>query len=98
MFNENLVKGLKTGKYPCPNCGKPMVFEDEKWRDVLVCTNPECGFSCDLDNYGKTEEEIEMEYPTEEEARELLGEEDREEDDEHQDGETYEEVYNELDD
>lgn len=97
MFNEKLVEGLKTGNYPCPNCGRPMIFEDEKWRDVLICTNPKCGYSCDLDNYGKTEEEIEMDYPTEEEARELLGEEyGSGNKDEY--GETYEEVYNELDD
>lgn len=97
MFNEKLLEGLKTGIYPCQNkgCDGLMVFEDEKWRDTLVC--PKCGYSCDLDDYGKTEEEIEMDYPTEEEVRKLLGEEyDRMDRDEC--NETYEEVYNELDD
>lgn len=97
MFSEKLVSGLKTGIYPCQNgdCDGLMVFEDEKWRDVLIC--PKCGYSCDLDDYGKTEEERELDYPTEEEARELLGEEyDCEDKDEC--SETYEEVYNELDD
>lgn len=97
MFSEKLVKGLKTGIYPCQNegCDGLMVFEDEKWRDTLVC--PKCGYSCDLDDYGKTEEEIEMDYPTEEEARGLLGG-GYDCGDGDECGETYEEVYNELDD
>ena len=99
MFSEKLVKALKTGEYPCTECGWPMIFEDEEWRSILVCTNPECCFSCEIDKYGKEEEEDEMDYPTEEEARILLGEEVNEEDEnENQYGETYEEVYNELDD
>ena len=95
MFSEKLIEGLKTGYYPCPVCGKPMIFEDEKWRDVLVCTNHECGFSCELDDYGKSEEEIGMDYPTEDEVRELLGEGNSENDS--RCSEIYEEVYNELD-
>ena len=96
MFSEKLIRGLKTGEYPCTKCGWPMIFEDEEWRDVLVCTNPECSFSCGIDEYGKEEGEEEIDYPTEEEARRLLGEEtDKEEEDQY--GESYEEVYNELD-
>lgn len=94
MFNEQLVKGLETGNYPCPRCKKPMVFEDEKWRDVLVCTDPTCGYSCNLDDYGKTDDEIENSYPTREEVLDCPDE-DAEADD--WCGETYEEVYDELD-
>ena len=96
MFSEKLVEALKTGRYMCPECKDwLMVFEDEVWRDVLVCTNPECSYSCYIDEYGKEEGEDELDYPTEEEARRLLGEVTEEE---NQYDEIYEEVYNELDD
>lgn len=96
MFSEKLKEAFRTGKYTCDECGWPMIFEDE-WESVLICTNPDCGYSCEIDDYGTCEEERALDYPTEEEARILLGEEiDEEEIDEI--GETYEEVYDELDD
>lgn len=57
-MNDKLREALKTGNYPCMECGKPMVFEDEKWRDSLVCEN--CGYSCKLDDYGIDVDEVEM--------------------------------------
>lgn len=50
IFNEELIKSMKSGKYICHDCGNLMEFEDEKWRDTLVC--PNCGHSVDLDHYG----------------------------------------------
>lgn len=51
----------------CHECGNLMEFEDEKWRDTLVC--PNCGHSVDLDHYGcEGEEEYESLYPTLEEV------------------------------
>ena len=49
-MNDKLREALETGKYTCPECGKLMIFEDEKWRDSLVCEH--CGYSCKLDEYG----------------------------------------------
>ncbi len=95
MFSEKLVEAMKTGRYMCTECKTwPMVFEDEQ-ESVLVCTNPECGYSCELDDYGKDEEERTLDYPTEDEVRRLLGEEIDEEED--RPSEIYEEVYDELD-
>lgn len=63
IFNEELINSMKTGKYICHECGNLMEFEDEKWRDTLVC--PNCGHSVDLDHYGcEGEEEYESLYPT----------------------------------
>ena len=50
IFNEELINSMKTGKYICHECGNLMEFEDEKWRDTLVC--PNCGHSVDLFHYG----------------------------------------------
>lgn len=66
MFNEKQIEGLRTGKYVCEQCGAKMIFEDEKERDVLVCTNSECSYSTDLDHYGFTDEEYEAQYPSKE--------------------------------
>jgi len=68
MFNEKQVEGLRTGKYRCDKCGASMVFEDEKERDVLICTNPSCGYSTELDHYGFTDEEYGAQYPTKEDV------------------------------
>lgn len=57
-MNEKLREALKTGKYPCMECGKLMVFEDEEWRDSLVCES--CGYSCKLDDYGLDVDEVEI--------------------------------------
>lgn len=54
-MNEKLREALFSGKYPCPECGKLMVFETED-RDSLVCEG--CGYDCKLDYYGLDEEEI----------------------------------------
>ena len=61
-FNEkrfNALFGLED--YICQECGGKMIFEDEQWRDTLVC--PACGNSMDLDHYGFTDEEYEDLYP-----------------------------------
>lgn len=65
FFNDKLVEGLKTGIYICPECGEPMIFEDEEICDILVCEN--CGFSEELEHYGFTEEQYAALYPTKEE-------------------------------
>ena len=71
--------------YFCGECGAEM----ERFGDVLVC--PKCGHSVDVEDY-MTEYEDEEEYaPTLEELEGLPDEEDEEL------GETYDEVYNELD-
>lgn len=93
MFNEEQKKAMLTGVYWCPKCGTPMMFEDEKWRDVLICTNPDCGFETDVDHYGyESEEEYQAQFPTKEE---VLGYFDEDEDDYE---ESYDEVHGELDD
>ena len=56
-MNEMRRRALETGEYPCMECGKLMVFEDEKWRDSLVCEH--CGWSCSLDDYGEDPAEVE---------------------------------------
>lgn len=66
FFNEDLVAGLMTGNYICPECGELMVFEDEDAGDILVCEN--CGHSMELDHYGFTDEEYDDLYPTKEEV------------------------------
>lgn len=65
FFNDAQIRGMETGEYPCEKCGSLMRFEDEEWRDTLVC--PECGYSISLDRYGYTDEEFTALYPTEEE-------------------------------
>ena len=45
IFNDELINSMKTGEYICHECGNLMEFEDEKWRDTLVC--PHCGHSVD---------------------------------------------------
>lgn len=81
-MNEKLRKALETGKYDCPECGKLMVFEDEEWRDSLVCED--CGFSCKLDDYGSDVEDVENQRIADVAATIP--------------GESYEEVYGEDDD
>ena len=77
FFNELMRRALDTGEYYCPECGALMEFEDEKWRDTLVCL--ECGHSMDLDMYGfADEDEYNAMFPTREE---VLGIEDDDEDD-----------------
>lgn len=60
-MNDKLREALFSGEYPCPDCGKLMVFETED-KDSLVCE--ECGYDCKLDDYGLDEEEIfERQFP-----------------------------------
>lgn len=94
FFNDALVEALFTGNYVCRECGAPMEFEDE-WKDILVC--PSCGYSVELDRYGfDSDEEYDALYPTKEE---VCGYEDEYDDeDDGYNGETYDEVYGELDD
>ncbi len=81
IFNDAMLKAMKTHRYICNKCGADMVFED-KWKTVLVC--PSCNNSMDLDMYGfADEDEYNALYPSREE---VLGEED---DDEDNEGETY---------
>lgn len=92
FFNDAVVEAMRTGNYICSKCGAIMKFEDQ-YEDTLIC--PECGHSIDLDRYGfENDEDYEALYPTEEE---VCGYDD-DEDDEDDSGETYDEVYNELDD
>lgn len=81
-MNEARRKALETGEYFCPECGELMVFEDEKWRDSLVCEN--CGYSCQLDDYGDDPEDVDRKRITE-----IAGS---------PNTETYEEIYDEDDD
>lgn len=89
FFNPNQVVGMFTNKYPCPECGALMNWEDEN-KEVLIC--PNCGHEEEFDHYGFTDEEYESLYPTKEE---VFGYED-DKDDEYN-GETYDEIYGELD-
>lgn len=69
ILNEKLVEALFSGEYICSECGALMFFEDEEWRDTLIC--PKCGHSVDLEHYGfENDEAYEAVYPTKEE---LLG-------------------------
>lgn len=92
MFSKKQAEAFRTGIYRCCVCGMPMMFEDEKERDVLICTNPECRYETDVDHYGLTDEEYDALYPTKEE---ILG---YGEDEGNDSGETYDEVHGELDD
>lgn len=56
-MNDKLKEALFTGNYPCPECGRQMVFEDEEWRDSLVCEH--CGYSCSLDDFGRDPWDVE---------------------------------------
>lgn len=62
-MNDKLKEALRTGKYPCPECGNPMVFEDEKWKDSLICE--ECGYGCATLEYGEDPSVVEMRHITE---------------------------------
>lgn len=55
IFSDALKSALFTGDYICPDCGARMEFEDEEFRDILVCNS--CGNSMDLLDYGSTEDE-----------------------------------------
>ena len=81
-MNEKLRKALETGEYVCPECGELMIFEDEKWRDSLVCEK--CGYSCRLDDYGLDSDDVNRQRITE-----IAGT---------LNTETYEEVYDEDND
>jgi DNA-directed RNA polymerase subunit M/transcription elongation factor TFIIS len=81
-----IVDAVFDKDYICKECGSKMVWEDEQ-AGFLVCEN--CGYGTDLDHYGKTDEEWEDEYPI------IYDEEDERDPDDN--GETYDEVYNELD-
>lgn len=92
FFNDDLMEALDTGMYICSKCGAFMNFEDEEFKDVLIC--PECGHEVEFDRYGiEDDDEFDALYPTKEE---VCGYDD--EDDSDDAGETYEEVCNELDD
>lgn len=71
--------------YYCGECGAEM----ELFGDVLVC--PKCGHSVDVEDYVTEYEEVEGWFPTLEELEEL------ENGPKEDIGETYDEVYNELD-
>lgn len=67
FFNDAMVDALLSGEYICSECGAKMEFEDEKWRDILVC--PKCGHSVDLDRYGfENDEDYDALFPTKEEV------------------------------
>lgn len=88
FFNDALTNALFSGKYICSECDALMEFEDE-WKDVLIC--PNCGHSVDFEHYGfENDEDYDAQYPTKEE---VLGYDDSEDDT----GETYDEVWGELD-
>lgn len=90
FFNEKRLEAMETGRYYCSKCNHLMEFEDE-WEDSLIC--PSCGHSVDIDHYGVEDDEAyEALYPTKEEVE---GSSDDEEAD--CNGETYDEVYGELD-
>lgn len=55
MINKALKRALETGEYFCRECGARMKWIDEDDHDELYC--PKCGFTCDLDSYGYTDEE-----------------------------------------
>lgn len=87
-FNDRQIEAMFGGDYICDQCGGKMEFEDE-WEDTLVC--PACGYSTDVDHYGYSDEEYEALFPTKEEVLSYSDEEDEE-----YGGETYDEVYDEL--
>lgn len=89
FFNEKEQRAILTGEYICPECGKLMEFEDDS-QETLVC--PHCGNDIAFERYGLTDEEYDNLYPTESEV--LDKHDDHGEDDS---GETYDEVYGELD-
>ena len=89
FFNKDVVDAMFGGDYICSQCGAKMEFENE---DSLVCSK--CGHSLDYDRYGhEDDEDYDALYPSEEE---FLGSDDEEDEDDC--GETYDEVYGELDD
>ena len=53
-FSDKLLEGLFFGNYTCAECGSKMEFEDSM-EDTLVC--PKCGYSTDLDEYGRDEDD-----------------------------------------
>lgn len=95
IFNEKRREAIESGRYLCSVCGETMFFENEM-EMTLIC--PKCGHECDIERYGvEDDDEYEALYPTYEE---FIGEyeDDEEEEDEDDSGETYEEVFDELDD
>lgn len=92
FFSDKHIIAMRTGIYPCDKCDGTMVFEDES-EETLICTK--CGYEVYIDDYGFTEEELENRYPTREE---VTGEYEDDFDEDNPWGDTYDEVYNELDD
>lgn len=64
--NEKFHEAFISGEYICDKCGSLMRFEDEKWKDVLLCE--QCGNSIATEQYGYTDEEYASLYPTLEEV------------------------------
>lgn len=89
FFSLGQILGMFTGRYPCPCCGTKMKWEDDS-EETLIC--PKCGHEEDSDHYGFTDEEYDALYPTKEDVGGY------EESNDEYNGESYEEVYNELDD
>ena len=89
LFSFGQILGMFGGKHTCPQCGAQMEWENDN-EETLVC--PQCGNSIDSDHYGFTDEEYDSLYPSKEE---VCGYKDDDEDD---CGESYDEVYDELDD
>ena len=90
FFNDAQIHGMLTGEYVCPECGAAMKWEDDH-EEVLIC--PECGYESELDRYGFGDDsEYEALYPT---KADIYGVDDEADED---CGETYDEVYGELND
>lgn len=48
-FDDERFDALFGGNYICSECGAKMQFEDEEWKDTLVC--PKCGYSIGIDEF-----------------------------------------------
>jgi len=87
FFNPKRLKAMETGEYFCPKCGSLMLFEDE-YEDTLICSK--CHYDMDLDRYGyDSDEEYEstfLDIPVDEKSED------------NKDGESYDEVCDELGD
>lgn len=85
--SEKHIKAWETGEYPCDKCDGFMEFEDDT-EEILVCRK--CGYSVEVEKYGYSDEEYEALYPTKEEVLGCYNEDES--------SESYDEVFNELDD
>ena len=90
FFSEKHLIAMKTGVYPCDKCADGLMEFEDEYEETLIC--PNCGYEVDVDLYGW--DEGKNLYPTKEE---VLGEYEEDEDEDNPWGETYDEVYNELD-